>query len=495
MLFNKKKKWEPDQYLIDILDAQDADVVIVRGRECKVLFMNSSARKRIRLSALPSYSCKNGYSKIFPRLCHVCSHMEESVARRLPPEIEDQSGNNMFNVLSNPIEWSDGRSATMLMLRDVSEFRNNERKLYHLAYIDQLTGVPNRTRFREDFDNIIDDVNAGKYCGALAIFDLDNFKTINDNYGHATGDTMLQRLAEHLENNANFSGKIYRLGGDEFVILLMEEAKKFPNYEHLRQYYKNIFQDALQSYTMPDIDSACTISMGISFFPQHGRRMSELLRKSDIALYKAKSAGRNRLEIFHDRYDTVKRPKDLYVNMQPILDDTGQTYGYELIDRGNDGQTDYNTVSLSEFNRTLDALGLEDIENDSKFFITFTNQLFHISVRNNLSKDKYITLINAASIKKAEDINLCRDLRKFGYSIALTGIQSADTELLDIVGPTGRFDVFVRALEPEGARVLRAMETVIGQGASLPDFVTDLRDLGHLWWVAFQGVGGLRPDL
>ncbi len=432
MLFGKKKKGDLDQYLIDILDAQDADIVIVRGKDCKTLFLNAAARARMQLSDMSADNCKNGYSRLFPRICHMCSHMDESKAQHSNFEVEDESG-NIFDVTVSSLEWVDDKPVTMLALRDVSEARNAERKMYNLAYVDQLTGIPNRTKLREDFEHISDDVSAGKYVGALALFDLDNFKNINDNYGHTTGDIMLRRLAEHLESDANFRGNLYRLGGDEFVILLVDEPARFSSHEVLRDHYETVLRGALQSYTMPNIDSACTISMGIAFFPRHGDIMGELLRKADIALYKAKAAGRNCMETFQEHYDTVKKLKDLYVSIQPILSATGKTYGYELIDRGNDGNDDQDEVNLSEFNRTLDALGLDDIENNSKFFIAFTEQLLDASVRKNLPKDKFITLANGAFAKKPEYLKRYQDLKKFGYSIAATGLQSEDATLLNMV--------------------------------------------------------------
>ena len=181
---------------------------------------------------------------------------------------------------------------------------------------------------------------------------------------------MLRRLTEHMQEDKAFSGHLYRLGGDEFVLLYADSAGKYSSDEEMNQYYYDLLSTALRSYTLPSIDVKCTLSIGVSVFPTHGNSLPEVLRKADIALYEAKSSGRNQIVFFESHYDTVQKFRDLYINLQPILYGVGKTFGYELIDLGNSSEDDDDTVSLNDFNRTVDALGLNDIEKDIQYFIT-----------------------------------------------------------------------------------------------------------------------------
>jgi EAL and modified HD-GYP domain-containing signal transduction protein len=220
----------------------------------------------------------------------------------------------------------------------------------------------------------------------------------------------------------DFNGHIYRLGGDEFVLFYNEPAGSFPALDAARDHYKRLFKKAFLSYTLPNIDQSCTLSMGVAFFPQHGFSASELLRKADIALYRAKSEGRNRLIFFEDRYDSAKKFKDLYINIQPVLTSAGVTYGYELVDRGNEGKDDEDSLNLADFNRTLDALGLGDIENNTKYFISLTNQLLSPAVLNNLPKDKFVVQIYLKGLPTPEELEKYRQLRGSGYTLSVTGL-------------------------------------------------------------------------
>jgi len=421
-----------------ILDPHDMEIIVVRGKSCEVVFTNARAEERLYHEEGDVFTCKAVFSKHFPGLCDYCPYggkvkVEDSV----PFEIEDTEGRS-FTVRRSTINWADGKPATIFMMRDITPQKEANERLYLLAYVDQLTGIPNRQRLKEDFAALEERIINNEISGIAALFDLDHFKTVNDTYGHNTGDVVLRRLAEHLQESNYFADHLYRLGGDEFVILFADPAGRFATHEEMQEYYNNILSTALRSYTLPNIDVKCTLSIGVSFFPKHGYNLSDILRKSDIALYQAKAAGRNQVVFFEDHYDTAQKFKDMYINIQPVLLGVGKTFGYELVDRGQSGEDDDGTVTLSEFNRTLDALGLNDIENKLHYFIQYTNQLLSPTVLRNLPRDKFIVQLNLPpSISKSElqqNIKLYNELRDNGYKLALTGLNSANpiTELLAI---------------------------------------------------------------
>lgn len=439
MLFGrrkKKKKIDDENFgksLQSILDSYDADLVIVKNEGCEVLFMNEAALKRVDPEMKPQTKCKGGYAGIFPELCKDCPSKADMSAEPVAFDMKDKEG-HIFSVNRRPVTWVDGSVATAYVIRDVDEERAAKQKMYYLAYIDQLTGVPNRQKLKEDFEETARDIEKNRVSGIVVIFDLDNFKSINDNYGHNTGDEMLRRITVHLESDAAFKGRLYRLGGDEFVLLFKDKPTRFSSLEEFRSYYMETLSKALLSYTMPNIDDRCTLSMGVSFFPAHGATLSELLRKADIALYKAKEEGRNKIVFFEDKYDASKKFKDMYINMQPIMYNNGSTFGYELVDNDKSHKDEDETLSLSEIDRTLDALGLNDIRDKTRYFIAYSKQLFNKAVLKNLPKDKFVIQIKASDEFTKEQIKRFRQLRSYGYTLSLSdiGATSLDPELLEL---------------------------------------------------------------
>ena len=426
-----KRANQMDKTINSVMDAFDAEIAIVRGSDCSTLALNAPARERIDPEERSLTNCKRGYSRFFPQLCDVCTQRGND---KLTADIKDEDG-RIYEVTRNVVEWTDGKSATALVLRNVDEERSAKQKMYNLAYIDQLTGVPNRTKLKEDFEVMVSEIRQKKLGGLVAIFDLDNFKIINDTYGHNTGDAMLQRLAAHLLSEEDFKGHIYRLGGDEFVLLYKHSPGRFANGDEMREYYLALLEKSLLNYTMPSIEDRCTLSMGVSFFPEHGSNLSDLLRRADIALYRAKAGGRNRIVFFEEAFDAAKQFRDMYINIQPILLKNGNTYGYELVDSDRPDESDDGVLSLSEFDRTLDALGLNDIRDSSKYFISFTKQLFNQAVLKNLPRDKFVIQIRATRNAPREQLLLYRQLHEHGYSLALVNLdgENLDRELLGLV--------------------------------------------------------------
>ncbi len=414
MALNKKKHEQVERLLSGILNTLDTDVLVLHERGMRAVFHNATAGARIGGAA-----SEDAYIEMFPQLR---TQLREHALDASATFETEHSDGTVFSVHMAKIHWMDDEPALILHLRDVSEERNIQQRLFNLAYVDQLTCVFNRQRLREDFAQVSELIENRKLCGIVAMFDMDNFKTINDTYGHNAGDVMLRRLADYLNTDPRYAGHLYRLGGDEFVFFFHEPINKFSSQTELVTYYEELLQGAFLNYTMPNIDDGCTLSMGLSAFPYHGYTISELLRKADISLYKAKQSGRNKLVTFEDKYDTAKKFKDLYINIQPILTENGSTWGYELVDRGTEGAETESALNLSELNRTMDALGLTDIQNDTFYMIAFTNQLLNATVLNNLRKEKFIVQIHVGEKLTVQQMQKYRELQQNGYSIALLDV-------------------------------------------------------------------------
>jgi len=416
--------------LNDILDALACQTIIVRDKQCDILFMNAAARSFFKEKGLDCTSCHTGYGSLHEGLCEKCPHKTEYA---FAPAGKESDG-LLFSFSAKEVSWLDGKPASLITYLPYQGGKNDKR-LYELAYLDSLTGLPNRLKLRENFEKTVakgtDDM-----CGAVALIDLDNFKAVNDTYGHNTGDVMLKRFVTHMQENPNFAGHLYRLGGDEFVLFYAEKCSADKTFERLRKAYTERVSGAFYSYTMPGIDLACTISMGISIFTERGATFSELLRKADIALYKAKSEGRNRLVFFDDKKDTARKFEDYYITIRPILSDYGKTYGYELIDSDSKNKTFANGLNLNstEVNRAIDALSLCDLESDTHYFISYSNQFSMKALMQNFPKDKFIIQVQLPEKYTHKDLEPYHALRSQGYLLALVGFNGPQLprELLQI---------------------------------------------------------------
>ncbi len=436
-MFNKNKTIEQySQALSSVINSFDGDVAVVRNDACEMLDLNVKAKKRLG-KARNERLCSVGYSLIFPELCSICRG-----EKKFPCECDIKGdGGRLFSLRASEIDWVDGKKANMFFLRDVEDERRYGKKLYDLANYDPLTGIPNRQRLVSDFEACEEEINSDELAGIVAILDLDNFKEVNDTYGHNTGDAMLCRLTNHLESYPEFKDCLYRLGGDEMVLFFKNPRDAFQSEGDMRDYYYSVIKKAMLTYTMPSIDVRCTISIGVAFFPQHGATLTELLRKADIALYSAKRDGRNRVSFFEDKFDTAKKFHDMYISMKPILDKDGLTFGYELEDSSREPQEE-NVVSLNSYDRALDILGLEELRDSSVYFISFSTQLFNDAVLNNLPKNKFVIEIKYRPAYDNSALEMYEKLRELGYSIAIVDINDRKIEpRLMKIADYYRFDV------------------------------------------------------
>jgi len=184
--------------------------------------------------------------------------------------------------------------------RELKEFNDHlEEKVEHLAFYDQLTGLANRRLLYERIKRaFVFSARSGR-MGALLSIDLDNFKTLNNTIGHDMGDLLLQQIAQRLQSCVREGDTIARLSGDDFVVILEELSKQ--NLEAAAQVEtigNKILNIINQPYQLASHDYHCTASIGIAFFSDHDQTKEELLKHADIAMYQAKTAGRNTLCFF-----------------------------------------------------------------------------------------------------------------------------------------------------------------------------------------------------
>ncbi len=177
---------------------------------------------------------------------------------------------------------------------DITERKNMEEKLKHMAAHDPLTGLYNRNALEQRLNNEIE--RASRYKHALSVFmlDLDYFKSINDTYGHLIGDTVLNNFATFLANSIRNSDYAARYGGEEFVVILPET--RLPEAQELAERLRKQL-DEYQFSIEDNKEFNLTISVGIATFPEHAKTWKEILEAADSAMYAAKEAGRNMVKV------------------------------------------------------------------------------------------------------------------------------------------------------------------------------------------------------
>jgi len=158
-----------------------------------------------------------------------------------------------------------------------------------LAYIDSLTGLPNRAAFVEQFQQELEHAARNDSRTAIFFIDLDRFKNINDSLGHEAGDVLLKALSGRLSNCIRSSDMLARLGGDEFVVVLSNVGDD----EKPNQIAQAMLKALNESFYVAGQELFATVSIGISMYPDDGLSKDTLLKNADTAMYRAKAAGRN----------------------------------------------------------------------------------------------------------------------------------------------------------------------------------------------------------
>jgi diguanylate cyclase (GGDEF)-like protein len=188
----------------------------------------------------------------------------------------------------------------LMTTRDVSQLRNAQAQIRHLAYHDSLTNLPNRALLMDRLSHHIAALKRQNQRGALLFLDLDNFKHINDSLGHPVGDSVLKIVTARLEASVRVEDTVARLGGDEFVVLLTGlKGTRREVTALVRETADDLRSLLAQPMSLDRHRLSVTPSIGMVLIPDHGSTPADLLKRADIALYRAKDAGRNTTQLFH----------------------------------------------------------------------------------------------------------------------------------------------------------------------------------------------------
>lgn len=179
-------------------------------------------------------------------------------------------------------------------VEDVTERRRYQARIEHQANYDSLTGLANRSLLNDRLSQAILDAERGQGSVAVVFIDLDQFKFINDSYGHQLGDELLKTMAERVKGCLRDSDTVARQGGDEFVLLLRNDSSN----SELTRIVQRVQAAVSEQWNVGKREFHVTCSIGVAIYPQDGRSADLLLRNADSAMYKAKQSGRNQFQFF-----------------------------------------------------------------------------------------------------------------------------------------------------------------------------------------------------
>ena len=206
-------------------------------------------------------------------------------------EVFDSDGIELtFHCNKSPLRNKEGQIIGVLTSAlDITARKFAEEHRAHLALHDMLTGLPNRALLAENMRHAIEECATTESKAALLLVDLDRFKVINDTRGHQTGDMLLRQVAERINGALGANELAARIGGDEFALIL----RNIESMEDVSHRCQALLTQIGRPYSLGGVDQLIGASIGIAIIPDDGNSPDELLRVADLAMYEAKSNGRN----------------------------------------------------------------------------------------------------------------------------------------------------------------------------------------------------------
>ena len=251
--------------------------------------------------------------------------------------------NTVFDGEGKPINY-------VGVMTDISQLKDSEARLAHLAHYDPLTHLPNRLLLQSRLKHALESAERHGRKVAVLYIDLDRFKNVNDSLGHPVGDELLEALSARLQTRLREEDTLGRFGGDEFLLIL-EDLKR---HEHAADVAKELIGMLEESFSLPSGHEVYVgASIGISLFPDDGASGTELIQHADVALYQAKEIGRNTFSFYtpgltqaaderlamEARLRRALAQGEFILHYQPLVDfNTGQIVGCEALVRWQDPQ-------------------------------------------------------------------------------------------------------------------------------------------------------------
>ena len=287
--------WRSQNFTRQLIEASP-DGILVIDAGGNIVFANEAARAGLGVRSKVELTGKAWIQIVPPEIRRAAVDAlalagSEGSRHFTAERLSMEGPKSWWDVIVTPLAGANGAEHFLVISRDISHQKIAEDQARWSARHDSLTELPNRLVVQQELDAL----TASAAGFAVLILDLDEFKKINDTFGHDAGDALLCTFADRLRGAARPDDLVARLGGDEFAVLLKGVCKE----DEVRAAAERIFASLRDPCVYQGKIIDCRTSIGASLFPRDGRSKAELLKNADVALYVAKSSGRKILKIFH----------------------------------------------------------------------------------------------------------------------------------------------------------------------------------------------------
>ncbi len=285
-----------------ILNNIDAYIYAVDPKNNAITFANHAFRSVFGMDCIgknaDEFILLNEKNQVKPEIAVDPECSNDLWAETLFYEVYLEKQNQWLSISKEPSPWVDGRMVHLIHCYDSTAHKHYEDGIKKQAYTDYLTGLPNRHQCDETLSRLVNErrgVNSPFY---LFFIDLDDFKIVNDSFGHDYGDGVLKSFAKYLTETYTGKNQVFRLGGDEFVIVVDSS-----NGMQVPEYLDGMLERAKSPWKALDKEFHCSLSIGVVEFIARHEDAKSLLKKADIAMYQAKKSGKNNYAYYTEGLD------------------------------------------------------------------------------------------------------------------------------------------------------------------------------------------------
>lgn len=293
------------EHMFKLINENTNDLIVITNEDGIILYASNAYEKKL------GYTKKDligqFYSKVLSNESVAIWNdelltVEQNLSSKIELIHETKSGETIWTECNYTVvkDYVHNRGTQMIMVaREITERKEFENKLLYLAYHDSLTQLPNRRYLQKKSLRIIEEAKSRKESVAFFYVDGDNFKRVNDQFGHDIGDEFIKQFGQALAKSVRNQDLVVRMGGDEFAIILTGLARnEVKRLEQIEQIIERIRNSLKTGWTIKNHLFTPTASMGIAFYPDHGEQLVELLECADQALYEVKGVSKNSYRVF-----------------------------------------------------------------------------------------------------------------------------------------------------------------------------------------------------
>lgn len=384
-----------------------------------------------------------------------CVFVKEGIRKQVREKIEVETfkyrvkcknGEYKWLLSSTKCEFNEKEEAVSVFgaFTDITELKEQQKRIHDLAYYDSLTGLSNRVMLNEVIDEKVKNANENSSKFSIIFIDIDNFKFINDSYGHLAGDKLLIEVGNRLRKIQDNKTMFFRLGGDQFIVLIEDIKGK----EEVEMFSKNLYEVLAKPICIDKNSFHITNSSGIVIYPEDGENFQELLKNADTAMYKSKELGKCMYSFYNSEMGEAATEKakiqlglhkaiknnEFKLFYQPIVETTsGKINGCEALIRWIRPKigmiSPEKFISIAEENGTIIEIGKWVFENACQYAKKMHDKgyaKFHVSIN-----------ISPSQLLQEEFIHYILDtIKRIGIApefIILEITESVLIEALDLV--------------------------------------------------------------